>query len=94
MRWITDKVKQNRFIKKGNILLKIDKNIPGDLFHLEFPSIDIIDDHENEQYLYIITDKLEDYDDDEIVPILDTFFIKYNGELISTSIRITDYIER
>lgn len=94
MRWIADKVKQNRFIKKGNIILRIDKNIPGDLFHLEFPSINIIEDHDNEQYLYIITDKLDDYDDDDMVPIFDTFFIKYNDELIDTTIHIADYIER
>lgn len=94
MRWITDKVKQNRFINKGNILLRIDKNIPGDLFHLEFPSINIIDDHDNEQYLYIITDKLDNYDDDDTVPMLDTFFIKYNNRLIDTTIFIGDYIER
>ena len=94
MRSITDKVQQNRYINKGNILLRIDKNIPGDLFHLEFPSINIIDDHDNEQYLYIITDKLDNYDDDDTVPMLDTFFIKYNNRLIDTTIFIGDYIER
>lgn len=92
MRWITGRIK--RIIIKNNIRLNINKEIPGDLFHLEFNSIDICKDHDDQKYLYIITDTLNNYKDDDTVLFFDTFFIKYNGELIDTSISIIDYITR
>ena len=84
------------FTKKDDldIFLKINKEIPGDIFHLDFASIDIYKEHEDGQYLYIISANPEDYDDDELVPIIETFYVKHKDILVDTKLRIANYIER
>lgn len=91
MRWITGRINKTVSIK-DNIQLNINKIIPGDLFHLEFDSIDTYKNHKDQEYLYIISDTLDNYDIIDTVPLLGTFFIKYDGELVNTSIVIADYI--
>jgi hypothetical protein len=74
---------------------KIIKSIPSDLFHLEFDSINKIEDHRPGQYLYILTDNLSLYKDEDTVKYFNYFFIKdSNNELVRTNYKFTDYITR
>lgn len=78
-----------------NSFIEINRSIPDDIFHLEFDSIDIINEHDPYRYLYILTDKLSDYNDDDNVLMIDKFLIKNRrGELIETFYNINDYISR
>ena len=82
------------YIKESHTTIIIDNiKIPGDLIHLELSSIDEFKDHPDQRYLYIITDDLNNYDEDDMVPLIGTFFIKYNNELFDTNLYIKDYIK-
>ena len=82
-------------IYKTDSYHRVIKSIPSDLFHLEFDSINKIEDHKPYQYLYILTDNLSLYDDEDSVKYFDYFFIKdSNNKLVKTNYRFTDYIVR
>jgi len=95
MKWTCDKIEKFISVKssKSISLININKKIPGDLFHLEFSNIDLFKNHKDMEYLYILTDKLECYEDNEGVPMSSSFLLKYDGELVDTGLNILDYLE-
>lgn len=84
--------KETLFLTVYNENIKYIMRIPDDVFHLESKNIDDYKDHDDLKYLYFLTDNLNDYDNNEKVPIISKFLIKYNDNLLETNIDIYDYI--